>query len=188
MGWFNALSTPLAGLVVIERQRREDSRGFFGRVFCADELASVGFSRTIAQINHTLTARRGSVRGMHFQHPPHAEDKFVSCLHGEIFDVAIDLRRESPTFLQWHGEILSAANARSLLIPQGFAHGFQTLQDDCELLYLHSAPYAAAAEGALRFNDPSLHIDWPLPPADVSERDVAHPLISSDFRGIEVTR
>jgi dTDP-4-dehydrorhamnose 3,5-epimerase len=188
MGWFTTLSTPLAGLVVIERRRREDSRGFFGRLFCADELRAVGFGRPIAQINQTLTARRGSVRGLHFQHPPHAEDKFVSCLRGEIFDVAVDLRRDSPTFLQWHGEILSAANARSLLIPQGFAHGFQTLQDDCELLYLHSAPYAAAAEGALNIRDPSLRIEWPLPLADVSERDAGHAFVASDFRGIELTR
>jgi dTDP-4-dehydrorhamnose 3,5-epimerase len=176
--------TPLAGLVLVERQRAQDARGFFSRFFCADELAEAGFRMPIAQINHTFTARKGAVRGLHFQHPPHAEDKFISCLRGEIFDVAVDLRRGSPTFLQWHAEILSAGNAHSLLVPQGFAHGFQTLSDDCELIYLHSRPYAAAAEAALNVRDPRLAIDWPLPFTDLSDRDANHPLITSEFTGI----
>ena len=177
-------STPLAGVMRIQRQKLEDSRGFFSRFFCAEELGAAGFSGPIAQINHTLTRRRGSVRGLHFQHPPHAEDKLVSCLHGEIFDVAVDLRRESSTFLQWHGEILSAENAMSLFIPKGFAHGFQSLSDDAELLYLHSAPYAAAAEGALNARDPALAIAWPLAFGDVSDRDASHPFITAEFTGL----
>jgi dTDP-4-dehydrorhamnose 3,5-epimerase len=147
-------------------------------------MAAAGFVLPIAQINHTLTKRRGAVRGMHFQHPPHSEDKFISCLRGEILDVAVDLRHGSPSFLRWHTEILSAENARSLLVPQGFAHGFQTLSDDCELLYLHSRPYAETAEGALNVRDPALGIDWPLPFADISARDAAHPFLTPDFTGI----
>jgi dTDP-4-dehydrorhamnose 3,5-epimerase len=177
-------ATPLPGLVVVQRQRQEDRRGYFSRFFCASEMSSVGFELPIAQINHTSTRRRGSVRGLHFQRPPHAEDKFVSCLRGEVFDVAVDLRRGSPTFLKWHGEILSADNARSLLIPQGFAHGFQTLEDDCELIYLHSRPYAADAEDGLNPIDPTVGIDWPLAFADISERDSSRPRITSDFTGI----
>lgn len=184
MSRFTFGPTPLAGLMLVQRQRAQDARGFFSRFFCAEELASAGFVLPISQINHTSTARRGAVRGLHFQHPPHAEDKFISCLRGEIFDVAVDLREGSPTFLHWHAEILSAQNARSLLVPQGFAHGFQTLSDDCELLYLHSRPYAAAAEGALHARDPRLAIDWPLPFTDISARDAAHPMLTPDFTGI----
>ncbi|MDQ0069413.1 dTDP-4-dehydrorhamnose 3,5-epimerase [Variovorax boronicumulans] len=184
MARFGIDATPLAGLVCVQLQKLEDARGFFSRFFCAEELAAAGFAEPVAQINHTLTRRRGSVRGLHFQHPPHAEDKLVSCLHGEIFDVAIDLRQGSPTFLRWHGEVLSAANARSLFIPKGFAHGFQALSDDTELLYLHSAPYVAAAEGALNARDPALSIAWPLAFADVSERDASHPFLSPDFTGL----
>ena len=181
---FDIRSTPLAGLVVVHRQRREDSRGFFSRFYCADALARAGHAFTIAQMNHTRTAARGSVRGMHFQRPPHAEDKFVSCLRGEVFDVAVDLRRDSPTFLRWHAQILSAENLTSLLIPKGFAHGFQTLGDNCELIYLHSAPYAPEAEGALHVSDPALAIAWPIPITGISDRDAKHPPITPDFTGI----
>lgn len=184
MNRFNLLPTPLTGLVMIERQRAQDHRGFLSRLFCAEELAEAGFVLPIAQINHTYTARKGSVRGLHFQHPPHSEDKLITCIKGEIFDVAVDLRRSSPTFLHWHAEILSADNARSLMVPQGYAHGFQTLSDDCELLYLHSRPYCAAAEGALNALDPSLAVAWPLPFSDISARDAAHPHLTPYFTGI----
>ena len=181
---FDIRPTPLAGLVVVQRQRREDSRGFFSRFYCADALARAGHPFTIAQINHTRTAARGTVRGMHFQHPPHAEDKFVSCLRGEVFDVAVDLRRNSPTFLRWHAQVLSADNVTSLLIPKGFAHGFQTLANDCEMLYLHSAPHAPAAEGALNARDPTVAIAWRLPITGLSERDANHPWVGPSFGGI----
>lgn len=181
---FVSSPTAFAGLVVVQRKRLEDQRGFFSRLFCADELSTTGFAMPIAQINQTLTRQRGAVRGLHFQHPPHTEDKFVSCLRGAIFDVAVDLRRDSPTFLKWHAETLSADNGRSLLIPQGFAHGFQALTDDCELIYLHSTPYAAQAEGALNVNDPALNIAWPLAFTDISHRDSAHPRITEEFHGI----
>jgi dTDP-4-dehydrorhamnose 3,5-epimerase len=175
---------PLPGLVRIARQQARDSRGFFSRFFCAQVLQAVGITRPIAQINHTYTARSGAVRGLHFQHPPDAEDKIISCLRGTIFDVAVDLRRGSPTFLQWHAEILSSENAHSLLVPQGFAHGFQTLSDDCELLYLHTHPHTPQAEGAMNVSDPRLAIRWPAPFTDISERDTLHPHLTSDFQGI----
>ena len=114
----------LGGVKLVERKRIGDRRGFLTRVFCADELAEAGWTDPIAQVNHTYTARRGTVRGMHFQRPPHAEMKLVTCLRGEIWDVALDVRNGSPTYLQWCAETLSADNGRALLIPQGFAHGF----------------------------------------------------------------
>ena len=185
MGHLSLSATPLAGLNVLQRKRTVDSRGFFSRFFCSDELAQAGFELPIAQINHTLTRRRGAARGMHFQHPPHAEVKLVSCLRGTVFDVAVDLRQGSETFLQWHGEMLSDENARSLLIPRGFAHGFQAMTDDCELIYLHSCAYAPGAEGALHMRDPSIDIHWPLAFADVSDRDTKHPFITDEFTGLK---
>jgi dTDP-4-dehydrorhamnose 3,5-epimerase len=182
--WFEIRSTPLAGLAVVQRHVREDTRGFFGRFYCADELAAAGFALPVVQINQTRTLRRGAVRGLHFQRPPHAEDKFVSCLRGEVFDVAVDLRRDSPTFLRWHAEVLSAENRKSLFVPQGFAHGFQALADGCEMLYLHSRAYAPETEGALHVDDPALAIVWPLPIADISERDARHAPITPAFTGI----
>lgn len=181
---FQISDTPLDGLKLVERCRMGDARGFFSRFYCADELQEAGLQDPVVQINHTATERRGTVRGMHFQKPPHAEDKIVSVLRGDILDVAVDLRRGSPTFLRWHGEHLSAQNGRSMLIPKGFAHGFQTLTDDCELIYLHTARYAPDAEGGLDPLDPLLAIDWPLADTYMSERDRAHPPISQDFDGI----
>lgn len=184
MSRFTVTSTPIQGLLVVERQRLTDARGFLTRMFCVDEFTALGWTQPIAQINHTFTLRRGTVRGMHFQYPPHAEMKLVSCLQGEVWDVAIDIRQGSPTFLHWHGEILSVGNCRSLLIPQGFAHGFQSLTDDAELFYLHSAAYAIESEGGLNPFDPELVIDWPLPITEISEKDTLHPHIHKDFRGI----
>lgn len=177
MSQFEFHPTPLRGLMVVQRKLLEDSRGFFARFFCADEFRQAGFNKPIAQINHTLTHKKGAVRGLHFQRPPHAETKVVSCLKGGIFDIAIDLRRGSPTFLKWHGEVLSAENKKSLLIPEGFAHGFQALTDDCELVYLHSTSFHQEAEGALNVSDPRLAIVWPLAIAELSERDRVHSFI-----------
>ena len=184
MSRFEFIPTPLTGLMRVQRKAIEDHRGFLSRFYCAEEFRTAGMTKSIAQINHTLTRKRGAVRGLHFQHPPHAEIKLVSCLKGEIWDVAIDLRRGSPTFLQWHAEILSAANRASLLIPEGYAHGFQALSEDCELIYLHTAAYHPEAEGALNVSDPRLAIAWPLPIEDLSERDRTHALIGPDFAGI----
>lgn len=181
---FDILATDIAGLRVLQRKPLGDKRGYLERMFCIDELETLLAGRHIAQINHTLTASRGTVRGLHFQYPPHAETKFVSCLRGEVFDVAVDLRQGSPTFLRWHGEVLSADNHRSLMIPEGCAHGFQTLADDCEMLYFHTAAYHAAAEGGLNATDPRLAIAWPMPVAGLSPRDATHPLLDASFPGI----
>lgn len=180
---FDILPTPLADLRVLQRKPLGDSRGYLERLFCLEELAEILAGRHIAQINHTLTASRGTVRGMHFQYPPHAETKFVSCLRGEVFDVAVDLRRGSPTFLQWHGEILSADNHRTLVIAEGYAHGFQTLCDDCEMLYFHTAAYHAEAEGGVNALDPELAIKWPLEIVALSDRDRTHTILTSEFAG-----
>lgn len=185
---FDILDTPIAGVQQLQRQPLGDQRGYFERLFCAEELRALLSGRPIVQINHSLTARRGAVRGLHFQYPPHAETKIVSCLRGAVWDVAVDLRQGSPTFLQWHAAILSADNHQTLLIPEGLAHGFQTLADDCELLYLHTAAYRADAEGALNVLDPRLEIAWPLPIAELSERDRTHPWITADYAGIPLDR
>lgn len=181
---FVIAKTPLAGLISIKRQQLTDTRGFLARMFCAEEFAVMGWNKPIAQINHTSTAYKGIVRGMHFQYPPHAEIKLVSCLRGEVWDVAVDIRIDSPTFLQWHGACLSAQNHLALMIPEGFAHGFQSLSDEVELLYCHSAPYCAAFEGGLHPQDPSLAIDWPLPIREISNRDLSHPPINQGFKGV----
>jgi dTDP-4-dehydrorhamnose 3,5-epimerase len=133
-----------------------------------------------------MTKRQGTVRGLHFQHPPHSEIKLVACLRGVVFDVAVDLRRGSPTFLQWHGEMLSSEMPSSIYIPRGFAHGFQAMTHECELLYAHSDPYQPASEDGLNALDPTIAISWPLAPTEMSERDRAHAHLTSGFRGIEV--
>lgn len=184
MSRFTITDLALPGLKLIERHRFGDSRGFLSRLFCADELAAAGWQKPVAQINHTRTARRGSIRGMHYQNQPHAEMKLVSCIRGEVWDVAVDLRANSPTFLKWHAQTLSADNGHAMLIPSGFAHGFQTITDDVEMLYLHSVAYNPNAEAALRFDDPRLRITWPLAVTEISARDQAHALLSPAFNGI----
>jgi dTDP-4-dehydrorhamnose 3,5-epimerase len=183
---FEFISTQLAGLIVLKRKPMGDERGFFERLFCQEELYEAGLVKPIVQVNRSLTRNKGTVRGMHFQYPPHAEVKIVSCLKGEIFDVAVDIRSGSATFLRWHGEVLSAENSKSLLIPEGFAHGFQTLSDECELLYFHTAPYAPESEGALNPVDPRVGITWPRAIAEMSDRDRLHPLVGKDFTGVLV--
>lgn len=183
---FEILDTPIHGLKLIRRNPLGDRRGYLERFFCTDELqALLPSDKGIAQINLTLTENQGTIRGMHFQHPPHAESKFVSCLRGEVFDVAVDLRRDSPTFLHWHAEILTPDNHRTLLIPEGFAHGFQTLADNTEMLYFHTEVYRPAAEDGLNPRDPRLDIEWPIAIAELSERDKAHSLLDGDFAGVD---
>ncbi len=183
-GRFTAHETPLRGLFVIERKTMSDDRGFLSRLFCAEDLAAFGWQGSIAQLNETGTRQRGTVRGMHFQRPPHAEIKLVTCTRGRILDIAIDIREESPTFLQHYGIELSEDNGKSLLIPKGFAHGFQALTDDVRMIYAHSQAYTAEAEGGLNPQDPSLAIDWPLPVINLSPRDAGHPLLAQDYRGV----
>lgn len=180
----NIMKTQFSGLQVLQRKPIGDSRGYIERLFCAEELKTLVDGKTIVQINHTMTKNEGTVRGMHFQNPPHAEVKFVSCLRGKVFDVAVDLRSNSSTFMQWHAEVLSYSNHKTLVIPEGFAHGFQTLTNDCEMLYFHTAPYQPKAEGGLNSQDPRLAITWPLPITEISSRDTAHPLLNDSFAGI----
>jgi len=176
--------TPLQNAFIIEPEPLTDNRGNFSRVFCRHELQNILHDKNIVQINQSLTRQKGALRGMHFQYPPKAEIKMVKCLRGSVFDVLIDLRRDSSTFLKWHGEVLSAENMKVMYIPEGFAHGFQTLEKNCELLYLHTEVYSHEHEGGVRYNDPAVNISWPLEVADISERDQAHSLLSHDFEGV----
>jgi dTDP-4-dehydrorhamnose 3,5-epimerase len=181
---FHFHKTNFTDLYLIEPIPIQDHRGFFERVFCQEEFRALGLVKPIAQINHTLTKQKGAIRGLHFQRPPYAEAKIVRCLQGAIFDVVVDIRAQSPTFLQWHGETLSAAQGNMLYIPEGFAHGFQTLADNVELLYLHTECYHTDYEGGLRFDDPRFGITWKLPPIIISDRDRAHQLLNDQFCGI----
>jgi dTDP-4-dehydrorhamnose 3,5-epimerase len=184
MSELNLLELPLQGLFSLQHKVHEDERGRFARLFCQGSLAAFGQSMQIRQINHSRTALRGSVRGLHFQYPPHAETKLITCLRGAVWDVAVDLRRNSATFLHWHAERLDAGDGRSLLLPPGFAHGFQALSDDAELLYLHSADYSPEHEGGLSPSDARLAIAWPLPVSNLSARDAAHPSLAANFQGV----
>ena len=178
--------TPLGGLYRIQRLPVTDDRGFLERLFCDEELMGAGLDKPIRQINRTVTTGRGTVRGLHFQVPPHAEIKIVACLRGAVFDVAVDLRQGSPSYLQWHGDVLSQDNDASLLIPEGFAHGFQTLGQDCELLYFHTASYTPQAESGLNALDPRLAIEWPEIVTQRSKRDLDLPVIDKRFTGIKL--
>jgi dTDP-4-dehydrorhamnose 3,5-epimerase len=186
MSRFGLFRTPIAGLSRLVSRQLGDQRGHLSRVFCAEELTQVGWKGIVAQANLTYTRQKGTVRGLHFQYPPHAEVKMVRCLRGEIWDVAVDLRKDSPTFLKWHAEVLSPDNLSALLIPQGCAHGFQSLTDDVEMLYLHSAAHAPASEGGLSVNDPLLSIEWPLTIGEMSARDRSFPFLPHDFKGISL--
>ncbi len=182
----NIRATGIVGAVVVEGRPHTDHRGAFSRLFCEQALAEVIGLRRMVQINHSRTSAIGAVRGMHFQHPPHAEMKLVRCIRGRVWDVVVDLRAGSPTFLRWHAEELSPDTSRMLVVPEGCAHGFQVLEADSELLYLHSAFYNPASEGALRYDDPRLAINWPLPVTDLSERDKTHALLTNEFSGLVV--
>ena len=176
--------TPIAGMVEARTKTRSDNRGIFQRLFCIEELYSIHKGRPIAQINQSITLKRGALRGMHFQHPPYAEAKWIRCLAGKVFDVGVDLRRGSKTFLKWHGVELDAEQANAVFLPEGFAHGFQVLEPGSALLYLHTAVYAPGYEGGIRHDDPKLAIDWPLEITDISQRDESHPLLDDSFEGL----
>lgn len=178
--------TPIGGLQVIERCLITDSRGYFERLFCQDTLGFLLKDKSIRQINHTLTKNGGAVRGLHFQHMPHAEIKIVTCLKGKVWDVAVDLRKGSPTFLHYHAVLLSQENQQSYLIPEGFAHGFQALSNDCEMLYLHTADYSEIFQYSLNAVDPRLAIAWPRLITERSERDLNHPMVTDDFQGVDL--
>lgn len=184
MSLFQVEETPLQGLKVIQRHPRKDSRGQFTRAFCFEELSAAGWTTPVMQINHSITSAVGSVRGLHYQKPPKAERKMVLCLRGRVWDVAVDLRSSSRTFLSWHAEELSAENSRALLIPEGFAHGFQVLEKESELLYLHSEQYSPQHEDGLSPLDPRLSISWPLAIGEMSERDRGFRILSDKYKGV----
>jgi len=178
------VKTGISGAWELESKSFEDNRGAFARLFCARELEEVIAARKIVQINHSITRSVGAVRGLHYQNPPHAEMKIVRCLKGRVFDVVVDLRKDSPTFLQWHAVELTPENQLALVIPEGCAHGFQVLEADSELLYLHTAFYTPEAEGAVRYDEPRVGVKWPLAPTDLSARDLNPPYLNEDFKGI----
>lgn len=180
------IETPLSGVYVIELEPIRDERGFFARTFCQQEFSQIGFHKPIVQINHSVTRKKGTIRGMHYQHPPAGEAKLIRCIHGGVFDFMVDLRADSPTFLHHHGVELSKDNMRMVFIPEGFAHGFQTLTGDAELIYHHSAFYNPNYEHGLRFNDPALAIGWPLPVSSISLKDQDYALIDKTFQGIVI--
>lgn len=186
MGGMRLAETGIQGLFLAETAPFRDERGGFSRLFCAQDLQPAIGSRSIVQVNQSVTQQVGALRGLHFQHPPHAEMKMVRCLKGRVFDVAVDLRRGSSTFLRFFAQELSAQNALMMIIPEGFAHGFQALEPESEMLYLHTAYYRKSAEGGLRHDDPVLKIQWPLPVTDISIRDQGHALLDKDFRGIDI--
>jgi dTDP-4-dehydrorhamnose 3,5-epimerase len=171
------IPTPLADAWVIELDMLRDERGWFARTFDSEEFATHGLDPTVVQCNASFTAKRNTVRGMHYQAEPHGESKLVRCVRGAIFDVAVDLREDSPTNCGWHGVELSAENGRAFYIPTGLAHGFQTLTDDCEVLYQMGNRYVPEASRGVRWDDRAFAIEWPDPHGDriISERDRAYP-------------
>jgi len=177
--------TPLKGSYLIELEPFRDERGWFARFYCKDEFSKViGHTGEWLQLNHSFTKNKGALRGLHFQCAPFREIKMVRCIAGAVFDVLVDLRPGSETFLQYFGAELSAANQKMMYIPEGFAHGFQCLTDNCELIYHHSDLYTPGAEGGIRYDDQAIGIAWPLPVTDISARDAGHPYLDENFKGI----
>jgi dTDP-4-dehydrorhamnose 3,5-epimerase len=173
---------PLRGAFIIDVTRMEDERGFFARSFCAEEFARRGLAAQVSQCSVSFNARKGTLRGLHFQAAPHDEEKLVRSTCGAVFDVIVDLRPESATHRQWFGTELTAANHRALYVPKGFAHGFISLADDTEVLYMISVPYAPEFAKGLRWNDPALNIRWPMIPTVISPRDAQYPLLGPSLR------
>lgn len=178
------IPTALEGSFIIETNPYEDERGWFARFYCKDEFEKIGHHKNWLQLNHSTTFQKGVIRGMHFQKRPYREIKMVKCIVGSVYDVVIDLREGSATFLKWFGVELSAENKKMIYIPEGFAHGFQCLEDNCQLIYHHSEFYTPGFEAGIRYDDPAIDIKWPMPAAKLSPRDLSHPLISNDFVGI----
>ena len=174
----------LKGSYTIDLDVFTDDRGWFARTFCKKEFELIGHDKEWVQMNHSFTIKKGSIRGMHFQLPPFSEIKMVRCISGAVYDVIIDLRKDSATFLQWAAIELSATNKKMIYIPEGFAHGFQTLSDNCELIYHHSQFYTPGVEAGIQYNDQLINIKWPLPLTNISTKDNHYPLLNINFKGI----
>jgi dTDP-4-dehydrorhamnose 3,5-epimerase len=164
----------------------EDERGAFSRIFCSDEFRKIGLNESIVQINHSINNSKGTLRGMHFQYAPFSETKIIRCLKGRVYDVIVDIRENSPTFLKWQAIELTPLKYNMFYIPKGCAHGFQSLEENSELLYLHTMPYHPEAEGSFRFNDPLINIEWPLAQVNVSRKDMNYPLLNESFKGVKI--
>lgn len=182
------IPTPLIGAYTIELEKRGDDRGFFARFFCEKEFAGAGLETRFVQINNSLSSKKGTLRGMHYQLPPAAEVKVVRCVRGGLFDVIVDLRAGSPTFGKWFGAELTAENRTVMYVPRGFAHGFITLTDNTEAFYLVSAFYSPENERGARWNDPAIGIQWPIDPTEQSDKDRAWPDLDPSFHGFELMR
>jgi dTDP-4-dehydrorhamnose 3,5-epimerase len=178
--------TSLPGAFIVEPEPFKDERGFFARVFCKNEFDAIGHKGEFVQINHSMNAVKGTLRGLHYQLPPYAEVKLVRCISGKVFDVIVDLREGSKTYMNFFSVELSDENMKMIYIPAGFAHGFQTLADNAQLIYHHTAFYTPGFEGGLNFQDPLLKINWPLPAVNLSDRDKNHKFLTSDFKGIKL--
>ena len=179
-------STKIKGLYISELEPIRDDRGFFTRAYCNKELEKINIHKPIKQINHSSTSTVGAIRGMHYQNIPFAELKMVRCIAGEVFDVVIDLRKDSETFLQWHGEYMHSKNFKMMVIPEGLAHGFQVIKPNSELLYFHTESYSQKGESGVLYNDEKIGIEWPLQVTDISARDLKHKLITKEFKGINI--
>ncbi len=182
----NFESTGLKGSYVIDIFPMEDERGWFVRTFCKNEFEKIGHKDEWVQMNHSFTNDAGTIRGMHFQNMPYAEIKLVRCIAGSVYDVIIDLRKNSNTFLKWFGIELSAENKKMIYIPAGFAHGFQTLTANCQLIYNHTAFYKPGFEAGIKYDDQTISIQWPMPVSNISERDNSHPYLNNFFEGLNI--
>ncbi|CAN2039938.1 dTDP-4-dehydrorhamnose 3,5-epimerase [Candidatus Magnetomoraceae bacterium gMMP-15] len=180
------IETKLKGAFIIEIDPFLDHRGMFARIFCKKELKAVGLDKNIVQINHSSSRQKGTIRGLHYQKPPKAEIKIVKCIKGAVYDVLVDIRKNSPTFLKWYGIEISRKNMKLIYIPEGFAHGFQVIEENSELLYFHTEFYCPEYEGAINYNDPMVCINWPLEITEVSERDRNHLFLTDTFQGVKV--
>lgn len=176
--------TKLKGAFVISLNPLTDARGGFSRTFCKKEFQQIGHKKEFVQMNHSWNRNKGTIRGMHYQIPPYQEIKLIRCVRGSVMDVIVDLRKYSPTFLQHVTVELSAENKKMIYVPEDFAHGFQALEDDSELIYHHTEYYTPDADRGLRFDDPALNINWPLPPVMISEKDKSYKLIDNTFKGM----
>jgi dTDP-4-dehydrorhamnose 3,5-epimerase len=178
------IETPIMGLYLIQLNKIQDERGFFARTFCKEQFSKIGFNKEFVQFNHSFNKIKGTIRGMHFQQQPFSETKLIRCVEGCVYDVAVDLRKDSASYMQSFGVELSSDNMICILIPEGFAHGFQTLQDNTALIYHHTNYYKPNTEGGIRFDDKILNIQWKLPPINISSKDLSYPLINENFKPI----